>query len=388
MSAETTAETGPLKDPVPERARLLVVDDELMNRRLLERIFQREYTVVPASSGHEALEILEDTPIDVVLLDVMMPGLSGLQTLERIRKNPYTANLPVILVTAMVAKEDIVRGLQLGASDYVTKPIEQDVLAARVRTQVTLKRLMDEREAQLEELTRVQEMKDRFLQIASHDLKGPLGNVDMATHLIRRFIADIDNPQAAHLLDLIEVSVETMKTVIADFLDAAALQTGGLQLKLEPISLEPAVLEIVDQYALRAHKKDITLHVAQLPGAIYVDLARFEQVMGNLISNAIKFSPHGATVSIWAETDHERTRIYIADQGPGIPQEERHHLFTQFGKLTPRPTDGESSTGLGLWIVKNLVRLLHGDVGVECPEEGGSVFWIELPAVMQAQSTA
>ena len=115
-------------------------------------------------------------------------------------------------------------------------------------------------------------------------------------------------------------------------------------------------------------------------GMISADRERVTQVLNNLISNAIKYSPRGSTVTLWTELQAHSVRICVSDQGPGIPAEERGRLFTQFGKLSTRPTEGENSTGLGLWIVKHLVTLLNGQVGVECPPEGGSIFWIELPA--------
>jgi signal transduction histidine kinase len=122
-----------------------------------------------------------------------------------------------------------------------------------------------------------------------------------------------------------------------------------------------------------------------IPGVICADRQRTTQVLNNLLSNAIKYSPRGSTVTIWAENSEQSVHILVADQGPGIPAEERSRLFTQFGKLTTRPTEGENSTGLGLWIVKHLVTLQNGQVGVECPPEGGSIFWIELPAATSGE---
>lgn len=131
-------------------------------------------------------------------------------------------------------------------------------------------------------------------------------------------------------------------------------------------------------YAL---KKEITLNVVNRTGMVLGNSGRLGQALGNLISNAIKYSPHGSEVTIWTDDLGDSLRICVADQGPGVPEEERERLFTQFGKLSARPTDGESSTGLGLWITKVLVNLQRGDVGVHSPTEGGSIFWIEMPDV-------
>ena len=137
---------------------------------------------------------------------------------------------------------------------------------------------------------------------------------------------------------------------------------------------------VVDQYALPAQRKHITIQFEGGEHAVVADARLFSQIMSNLVSNAVKYSPRGSTVSVWVEErDEQLVRICIADQGPGVPDAERGRLFRMFGKLTARPTGGESSTGLGLWIVKTLTEALNGEVGVECPPAGGSVFYIELP---------
>src|SRR5690606_35087449 len=139
---------------------------------------------------------------------------------------------------------------------------------------------------------------------------------------------------------------------------------------------------VVAIYTIPAQKKDIRFDAADLPGMVLADRARFNQVLNNLVSNAIKYSPPHSTVTLWSEIHSGIVRTHVADQGEGIPADERQKLFTEFGKLSTRPTAGESSTGLGLWIVKHLVSLQDGAVGVDCPPEGGSIFWVDLPMVV------
>ncbi len=358
---------------------LLVVDDEAANLSLLKRLFEPHYRVMCVTCGQDALDLLAQAPFDLVLLDIMMPEMNGIETLGHIRNRANTADLPVILVSALSEVDDIVRGLQLGANDYITKPVEIDLMLARVQTQLTVKRLQDERKHHIAELQAAHEMKDRFLQMASHDLKGPLGNIGMSQFLLRRLLAD--SAEGIELLDMIETVVENMEHVIKDFLDSAALQSGKLDLQLENITVEEIVYDILGQYKLTAQKKEIEIQAPALPGVMSVDRQRTAQVLNNLVSNAIKYSPRGSTVTVWAEQVPSVVRIFVADQGPGIPAEERDRLFTQFGKLSTRPTEGENSTGLGLWIVKHLVSIQNGQVGFECPQEGGTIFWIELPTV-------
>lgn len=363
----------------PNSPLLLIVDDEPANISLLKRLFEPHYRVMSVMSGQDALDLLAQAPFDLVLLDIMMPDMNGIETLSHIRSKSNTADLPVILVSALSEVDDIVRGLQLGANDYITKPVEIDLMLARVQTQLTVKRLQDERKQHIAELQDAHQMKDSFLQMASHDLKGPLGNIGMSQFLLRRIVAD--HAEGLELLDMIEDVVENMEHVIKDFLDSAALQSGKLDIQLENITVEEIVYDILGQYKLTAQKKEIELQAPAVPGIMSADRQRIAQVLNNLVSNAIKYSPRGSIVTVWAEETHGVVRILVADQGPGIPVEERSRLFTQFGKLSTRPTEGENSTGLGLWIVKHLVSIQNGQVGFDCPHEGGTIFWIELPAV-------
>lgn len=358
-------------------SRVLIVDDEASNIAILDRLFRNEYKTTTAMNGQAAIDLLQKEPFDLVLLDIMMPLISGLEVLKFIRQNPGTADIPVILISARMDENDIVEGFTIGANDYVTKPFRLAELRARARTQLTLKHLQDERKQTIDELRTAHDLKDRFLRIASHDLKGPLGNLRLVQYLMRKRVKD-DDDKSVELLASADSNINLMQGVINEFLDMAALQSGKIELRLANIEIEPMINQLLKQYQVSAVKKDITIET-NVSGVICADTQRLEQALGNLISNALKYSPKETTVKIWTEPRSERIRICVADHGPGIPENEKDKLFTQFGKLTTRPTDGESSTGLGLWIAKHLTTLQNGDIGVDTPETGGSVFWIEMP---------
>jgi signal transduction histidine kinase len=357
---------------------ILAVDDEPVNLALLERMLKNECRVFSVTSGEKALDMLAQAPFDLVLLDIMMPGMDGLETLQHIRRKPETSDVPVILVSALSTTQDIAHGLELGANDYITKPIDLDVTRARIQTQLALKQLSDERKRIIAELQAAQDMKNHLLRIASHDLKTPLMNIRMVNSLLKRSVASI--PNGDELLEAITSSVDTMQMVIKDFLDTAALQAGALNLHVNNIPLAPLVADLMTEHQANAHRKNICVEVQHVDGTVQADPARFQQVLSNLVSNAIKYSPPDTTVRVWSEPSDHCVSIYVADQGPGIPADEQERLFTQFGRLSPRPTGGEDSTGLGLWIVKHLVNLQHGEVGFISPPEGGSTFWVRMPA--------
>jgi signal transduction histidine kinase len=358
--------------------RLLIVDDDPFIRHLMRDLFAEEYAITLGKGGEEALEFLAQQPFDAVLLDIMMPGIGGLQALERIRQTPDHADLPVILMSARSGGSEVARGLELGASDYITKPVDIPVVRARVDSQIRLKRRLDERNREIEHLQHEQEVKDRFFRIASHDLKGPLTNIRIAQFYLRDLVGD--DPDAATVLDSIETTVEAMQEVVDDFLDTAALQQGVLKLNFEAIQAADLLWDAVTRNSMSAQRKEIALTVAQTtPGTLWVDTGIAQQILGNLVSNAIKYSPSGSAVTLSSEIRGEKVRIQVADQGPGIPEDERGQLFQPFAKLSTRPTGGESSTGLGLWIASQLVTVHGGAIGAEFPAEGGSIFWVELP---------
>ncbi len=359
------------------QATVLIVDDEPMNVAILEDLFGRYYRTLSVTRGQEALNMIGREKVDLVLLDIMMPGMSGLQVLEALRQDAVTFDLPVILVSARTEERDIVQGLNIGANDYIVKPFRMAEMLARARTQIAIKQLQDERKRTIDELRELHQVKDHFLRIASHDLKGPLGNLRLALYLLQhQFSGDAES---VDLLENANLSINTMQNVIADFLDVATLQNGALNLKMTNLNIADLIDEQVRQYSMFAARKNIVLNVVQSRGTLYADSSRLGQALANLISNAIKYSPRDREVTIWTDDLGNRLRVCVADQGIGIPENERERLFTQFGKLSARPTDGESSTGLGLWITKILINLQNGDVGVHSPPEGGSIFWIEMP---------
>jgi signal transduction histidine kinase len=199
----------------------------------------------------------------------------------------------------------------------------------------------------------------------------------MAHHLLRDMLKA--SGSATEVLESAELSVVEMNTLIRTFLDVAVTQNGQLEIRPDCLNVTDHLRRVVDQHALPAQRKQMDVVLEDGEYAVVADGRLFGQIVSNLLGNAIKYSPPGSVVRVWAESHGGRVRICVADQGPGVPEAERGRLFRMFGKLTARPTGGESSTGLGLWIVKTLTEAQGGEVSVECPPDGGSIFYVELP---------
>ncbi len=364
---------------------VLIVDDSERSREMLCKLLEGSgYDVQVASGGEEALEMIADSPPDIVLLDVLMPDIDGLEVLSRLRADPATAELPVVMVSALDQVQQMVMALERGANDYLTKPADIMILLARIRTQLKLKQLQDQRRRDLQRLRELDALKDRFLQIAAHDLKNPLSHVLLGAGLLRE--ADLSTPEGVaefnNIVDFMELAAEVMKDIISDFLDFRALQTGSLALQVAPTDLNDLAHRIVRQYSLSAERRGIVLEAdldPDLPGC-QADSNRLAQAASNYVSNAIKFSPDGTHIVVRTLlTEEGFLRLEVDDNGPGISEEEMPLLFEEFARLSNRPLGGEKSSGIGLSIVRRLVELHGGRVGAKRREEGGMRFWFEIP---------
>lgn len=358
---------------------VLLVDDQPYARLLMKKIIDKNVQVTEASDGQEALEILEHEKIDLILLDIMMPGISGIDVLKLIRKQRSTADLPVIMISALDDNESMAQCFELGANDYIPKPFDFSVASARIRTHLKLKLMTDYQKQVMVELAAAKAMKERLLQIAAHDLKSPLSNVNLAERLLRDIITS--DPTVASILDTLRSTVNNMNQVIEDFLEMEAVEGASIAVQLTSIDAHDIIMTVVGQFQYAAESKDIRIEVEDIENQVYADPTRLTQVLSNLISNALKYSPQNTSIRIFSKIVDESVRLYVADSGPGIPANERPKLFKEFTKLSPRPTAGESSTGLGLWIVKHLAQIQGGKVGADFPEDNGSIFWVELPTV-------
>lgn len=357
---------------------ILIVDDESFNRTLLSRVFAQDAELYEADSGQKALQIIEQEPVDIVLLDIMMPRMSGLEVLTILRNDPRTEDLPVIIISALDKNDDIVHGLKIGANDYLPKPFDIDVVRARVSTQLKLKSVIDVHKQSIARLEEAQHMKDRLFSIASHDIKSPLANVRFAEELLRQIVGTED-PVVANILDSLRMTVTNITHVVEEFLEMSVVHSGHVEVNLTEVDLPNLIGDIVSQHTPTAQEKQIDLVIAELHDVVIADVERLRQAISNFVSNAIKYSPMNTTVVIYSQVADDSIRISVADQGPGIPMNERHKLFKEFSKLSTRPTAGEHSSGLGLWIVKQMIELQSGSVGVDCPPGGGSIFWAQLP---------
>lgn len=365
---------------LPPSSLLLVSDGSAQLGDLLRAL--RSCGHIETASFAAAPDLIAQREFPLVLI-YAADIAAGLALLRAIRRLPGSADRPVILLAPEATSAEVAGALRQGASDVIVglPDLDLEVAQARIERQLAAGRALAERQATIAALQAAHDQKDQFLRIAVHDFKTPLNTIRLAQYFLRGLVGD--DPHALDALDAIEETVLWMNALVEDYLDTARLRSGRAQLRVEPVLVDEIVWNVINQYALAAERKGITLH-GDLPEAVVLaDARRLLQIIANLVSNAIKYSPPGSTISITTAVRGPRVRISVADQGPGIPLEERSQLFTAFGQLSPQPTGGESSSGLGLWIVKELAELQRAEVGLDCPPDGGSVFWVEFPAALE-----
>ncbi len=346
---------------------ILMVDDTPANLGVLvETLGAAGYRLMVAEDGEEALAQTEQTLPDLILLDVMMPGIDGFETCRRLKDREATRDVPVLFMTALGETADKVRAFAAGGVDYITKPIEHEEALARVRTHLALRRLQREREAQLA-------LKERFMRIAGHDLRSPLCLMMISCGVARR--EESLSEKVRLCLDNILESAVEMRRIIDTFLELrGAGETGRVDVRM-------LIAAVLRQHALAAEHKEIVLAADENEGDALAagDAGFLFQALTNLVSNALKFTPSGGRVSLRAQAAGQCVRVEVSDSGPGVPVAERERLFCERARLSPRPTAGEASHGVGLAIVKQLIESQGGAVGAEFPTGGGSVFWFEVP---------
>ena len=361
---------------------LLIVDDTPENIGVLfECLADQNFKIFVAENGLDALEIAKEKHPDLILLDILMPGINGFETCRQLKNIPQTEDIPVIFMTALSETSDKVKGFQLGAVDYVTKPFQQEEVLARIKTHLSIRQLQNQLQVQNEQLIKLNQEKNEFLGIAAHDIKNPLTAIQSVAEVIEVDYETMSKNDMVKGAKRISVTTRQLFTLIDNLLDINAIESGKFNISPSIIDIFPTLQSVVITYKNRAKSKDITVHF-QSPEKQYhafVDENTIIQVLDNLISNAIKYSPPGKQVNIRVTKSEKFIRCEIQDEGPGLSESEQQKLFQKFSKLSTQPTGGEHSTGLGLFIVKKLVEAMNGKVWCESELGKGSTFFVDFP---------
>ncbi|MEA2725346.1 MAG: two-component system, sensor histidine kinase and response regulator [Gemmatimonadales bacterium] len=365
----------------PESARILVVDDEPRNVQLLQDLLEsRGYTVWTAADGEQGLALARDRSPDVVLLDIMMPRLSGFDVCRQLKGDPGTAMIPVLLVTSLDAREDRLAGMRAGANDFITKPIDTGDLLLRVQNAATTKRLHDEVTRQFRQLQELEAARDTLTHMIVHDLRSPLTGLQAYLDLLRLAVAAGATDEVLEYARDASAVSGRLKDMVSQVLDVSRLEGGHMPIAREEADLAQLLPAAAASLGPPPGGVRIVYLLPGTPLVVPCDRDLVSRVLINLVGNAFKFTPRNSEIRIGLEADNGYVRFTVTDAGPGVAPEHREMIFEKFAQAPLGRMGVLRSTGLGLTFCKLAIGAHGGRIGVDSGDGGGARFWVELPA--------
>lgn len=413
----------------PENTRtntILVVDDQPQNIRLIGTFLRKYYNLLIAENGPKAIDTAISKQPDLILLDIMMPDMSGFEVCEVLKKNEITKEIPIIFLTAKTETDDILKAFEIGGVDYVTKPFNAMELMARIRAHIELKNSKEiikdqfeqlkqkneqlkktyedlEHQAQHlnklymqliknetflrntnEELKKLNEMKDRFFSIVSHDLRSPFAGILTMTDIIKNHANTFSKEELISMLQSLNETAQQTYKFIEDLLEWSRSQMGRIQMNIVEEDLHTIVTGTILTLKQQAEIKNIEINSRIQSGTFAMfDNNMMATIVRNLISNAIKFTPKGGKITLKAEAIEKEgkrfIRLAVSDTGVGMTEQQVANLFS-LDKVQSTPgTEKEKGTGLGIMICRDFINKMNGKLSVESKLNEGTTFFVDVP---------
>lgn len=369
----------------PAEFKLLVVDDVQTNVLLLKALLGKEgYGILVANNGQEALEVIRNENPDLILLDVMMPGMDGFEVAERLKSEEFRCEIPIIFLTALDDTQSIVNGFKLGVGDFISKPFRKEELMVRIKHQLSLvaaRRIIEEKN---EELRKTIAGRDKMYSVIAHDLRSPMASMKMLLNTIMMSVEkDKIDPDIFEMLEMSNKTSEEVFSLLDNLLKWTKSQLGKLTVipqKLDISGLADGVVEVMNSVAEVKHIKLIrTDHESFF---VYVDIEMIKSILRNLISNAVKFSNPDSEIKVGIKAEDGKVIVSVTDSGKGIKKEDQHKLLKDSTHFTTYGTNSEEGSGLGLLLCRDFARKNGGELWFESEENLGSVFSFSLPQLI------
>lgn len=366
----------------PSEYKILIVDDVMSNVLLLKVLLTNEkFAIATASNGRQALEQVEKENPDLVLLDVMMPDMSGFEVAQHLKSNPNTADIPIFFLTALNSTADIVKGFQVGANDFISKPFNKEELIIRVTHQISLvaaKRLIL---SKTEELQRTIAGRDKLYSVIAHDLRSPMGSIKMVLNmLILNLPSEKIGAEMYELLTMANQTTEDVFSLLDNLLKWTKSQIGKLNVVYQDVDLVEVTDGVIEIFSMVASLKKIRIHEMK-PEKMMVnaDIDMLKTVVRNLLSNAIKFSKENSEVLVKMEEVDGMAVVSVQDYGCGISEEGQKKLLHTDTHFSTFGTNNEEGSGLGLLLCKDFVVKNGGKLWFTSKEGEGSIFSFSIP---------
>ena len=371
-----------------KRQTVMIVDDTPANIEILSETLGEEYELFFATSGADALELIRADKPDLILLDIMMPGMDGYELCSILKGDPATRDIPIIFVTAMIGEEEEIKGLELGAIDYLTKPISPHIVRARVKNHLELKRYRDLLETLASAADRA---KKEFLRSVSHELRTPLTPIIGMTDLVLDSEED-DNKRK--YLTMVQKSALRLLGIVEDLIETSRLEGEGTAPEYRPFLLKAFLDTVAMEARLQAEQKGLDFRVTldpALPDAVSSDQAMLHKVLTMLLGNAVKFTAAGKVsleVRLQEVAGEQMLQFSVADTGVGIDPADLERVFCDFTQSDGSITRSFPGLGLGLTLARRMTELMDGSIWAESAPGGGSLFQMQIPLILPEPESA
>ena len=366
----------------PAEFKLLVVDDVQTNVLLLKALLGKEgYGILVANNGQEALEVIRNENPDLILLDVMMPGMDGFEVAERLKSEEFRCEIPIIFLTALDDTQSIVNGFKLGVGDFISKPFRKEELMVRIKHQLSLvaaRRIIEEKN---EELRKTIAGRDKMYSVIAHDLRSPMGSIKMVLNmLILNLPSEKIGDEMYELLTMANQTTEDVFSLLDNLLKWTKSQIGKLNVVYQDIDVVEVVDGVIDIFNMVAGMKKITIREEKPEKlAVSADIDMLKTVVRNLISNAIKFSNENSEVLVKLEAKDGMAVVSVQDHGCGIDEEGQKKLLHTDTHFSTFGTNNEEGSGLGLLLCQDFVVKNGGKLWFTSKKGEGSIFSFSVP---------
>ena len=366
----------------PSEYKILIVDDVMANVLLLKVLLTNEkFQIVTASNGRQAIEQVEKEKPDLILLDVMMPDMSGFEVSQQLKTNPKTSEIPIIFLTALNSTADIVKGFQVGGNDFISKPFNKEELIIRVTHQISLvaaKRIIV---AQTEELRKTIVGRDKLYSVIAHDLRSPMGSIKMVLNmLILNLPSESIGEEMYELLTMANQTTEDVFALLDNLLKWTKSQIGKLKVVYQDVDVVEVTEGVIEIFSMVAGLKKIGIRLeAPEHLVVYADIDMIKTVIRNLVSNAIKFSNEGTEVLVTVQEQDGMAVVSVKDSGCGIDEENQKKLLHTDTHFSTFGTNNEEGSGLGLLLCQDFVIKNGGRLWFTSVKGEGSTFCFSIP---------